>query len=224
VGEVVNDLGKWPVLIAAGPDLSPEKAMEILVATTQWGVLLDLHDWKREWSIAVMEILGMTQDPEFHGMVDPDSVIRFHERIGLEPLNYVGNQQIVAPGEETGEGWLTTGGAVGSRGTYLLAKRPRLADVHREWALLADRFPELTMSVQLLEVDHEPEPSQLRDLHAGWRLEGGKLSGLPSGDLVADFHLMTPEESYERVMRARRGRGTDPELIRAAVKRLESAA
>lgn len=216
--------GKWPVLVVAGDDVTPEQAAEIIVATTIWDLTLTFQGADLEWSAKTAAAMGVFREDLESSFVDRDSIDRFFERIGFEQVEYAHNDRILPPQGEASNGWLSLDGRVGTCGTYFASKWPRPEDVDAEWRRIAARFPYLNLRAQLLEIDFVPEPYEFRRVLKGWRVKDGEMSFLESDRLVQWAMLPTTEEQMARIRAAALFKGTDPELVRAAVSRLEESA
>lgn len=151
-------LPKWPAFTVIGEDVTQVQAAEILIRTD-----IHLPDFEyagnsRELRSRLSEIFRVPiHDDIFKKPVDERfdimqphwaAVHRLKKRLGILPLDYLVNAQIVSSYIGGPHGWVNWAGQVFSTGDNI-GKWPSVEEVAKEWACIAKAFPFLDLKCQL---------------------------------------------------------------------------
>ncbi|MEU0937655.1 hypothetical protein [Embleya sp. NPDC005971] len=195
------DLTKWPLLLVDGNDVTPEQADEILIRTAN-PYYLRTND--REWDRQVGDVLG--REVRGHGLAELVAAI---ERMRTIPLEYLYNSRISSSWVGGPHGWCDWDGRIGCC-TYNIGKWPSFEQVTDEWTLIAQAFPYLKLTAQLV------ADEGTGDLVAEWRVADGRVEvrnpqeRIPGNALVDIGAFLRP--GYER--------GVDIDRLRSALARV----
>lgn len=206
---VERELPKWPVLTVVGENVSPELGREICVRTTLLPTILPWEGQGDAWGKIVGKAYGVEGDS-----LDCDEEDRLAQELGSLRLEYLGNDRVTASRFEIPSGWCNWDGTIGTTGTYGDAKWPSLKGLNSEVTLIAQTWPELTMTMQLstyksAETFDEYHPFLTWDIQHGCAV----LRREP-GEALCPVEL--PGEDIRKVT-ADMTRGTDAETLRQAV-------
>lgn len=140
---VGRTLGKWPRLLVAGAPVTAEQADEVLIRTNCWHLATNDRDFEK----VVAELAGISIGD--HGMVDWRSVRRFEQRHQVLDLRYLQNSRVCSAWVGGAHGWLEWDGTVGCS-TWNIGRWPEASRVTRDWMLIAQAFPFLELTAQLV--------------------------------------------------------------------------
>lgn len=234
----MRDLTKWPRLLVRGVTVSEEQADEILIRTC---VPAYLNGNDRQWGMAVRRVMGLQDDEAPRELYETG---RHEERIawlkekwafndarsqelGLLGLDYLYTSQIASSWIGGPHGWCDWNGRIFCN-TYNIGKWPSTEEVTEEWTDIAEAFPFLDLTAQLIsnEGGYEDHPGEL----AGqWRVKDGAVTHEP--EPVKQIVPLPTEEEYEHALkwavadiangRPDRERGVRLERLVQAVDRVE---
>lgn len=233
---------KWPRLLVVGKPVTREQANEIIVRTTR---LYYIGTNDSEWECLVQEAFGLRPELELTHADYRDDVtheqrlakINVRERhveerqvaLGTLDLHYLGCGERVASCYVDGpHGWCDWDGRVGTA-TYNVGKWPTAEEIDSDLRALAEAFPFLRMTVQLLsERYYEDIPnndgygSYVHDETAPvtWTVADGEVTYViePLPPVVAPVEFTV---DFTRWSDLHRERGTSIERLREAVAQVE---
>lgn len=207
---MTRELGKWPRLVIVGEPVTPEQASVILIRTQVYG----LSGWDdREWKCRAEKALGLPDSCVFKlYQHDPEGVNAiWHdeddawERLGCLRLNYLWNDRIVN-GATHGQGWCTWDGRIGDTRWNVGGKWPEIGEVTEEWRLIAEAFPFLRLSCQVVA---DLGADGYGGVAAQWHVADGLVRQVDIGPLLAEveedpWHDGVPERdiTLEQLNRA----------------------
>ncbi len=139
-------LRKWPAMVVVGQSVTKEQAMEILIRTDDFGFSTNDQDFKEQ----VRKLIYAT--PE-------DTYQTFVKKYGLLDLEYLHNERICSCWIGGPKGWCSWSGHIGCN-NYNIGKWPSIEEVYNEWVLIAQTFPYLDLTCQLLDGETSEENSQ----------------------------------------------------------------
>lgn len=143
-------LPKWPALLVQGDCVTPEQAAEILIRTDAYfpDFLGAGNDRKlgEQLSLACgwIQPYEARHKPEYYEGLD-----KAREAAGVLNLEYLSNRRIVSSWIGGPHGWCNWDGTIGCD-NYNIGKWPSIEEVEHEWALIAEAFPFLSLTSQLL--------------------------------------------------------------------------
>lgn len=160
--EQVPDYVKWPRLLVVGEDVTREQANEIIVRTTP---LYYIGTNDKEWECLVQEAFGLRPELELtHEDYRDDVTIEQRlakikildehvktraDALGTLSLHYLSSDQIASCYVDGPHGWCDWDGKI-SCSTYNIGKWPTPEEVHSDVTEIAEAFPFLNMTVQVL--------------------------------------------------------------------------
>lgn len=213
---VQRELPKWPILTVIGENVSPELGREICVRTTPLSQILPWGGDKTPWGDVVGKAYGVEDGSMGHDEED---------RLGLElaplRLEYLGNDRVTASRFELPSGWCNWDGTIGTTGTHGDAKWPSLEGLNREVTLIAQAWPELTMTMQLSSYKSAATYDEYHPFLT-WDIEHGCaiLRRDPGKALcLVELPIPMPEEVTNETEQ-----GTDAETLRRAVAEVKKRA
>jgi hypothetical protein len=230
----MRDLTKWPLLLVRGESVTREQANEILIRTCVPGYL-NVND--KEWSVLVQRILGLRNEddpPQELWSEDrrDERIAWFKERwdfnraradqLGILNLGYLYTSRIASSWIGGPHGWCDWDGTIASS-NYNIGKWPSTSDVTEEWTEIAEAFPYLDLTAQLISKEGEG------DLVGEWRVKDGAVTHNPepierlyeAGGMTDDdikwaaVGIMTRNSGFER--------GVSPERLTEAVSQVEES-
>ena len=145
------ELTKWPRLIVVGENVTRQQASEILIRTNQWWLGTNDLQFKR----SVFALAGIKWDGN-RFVPDSCSLHAFERKIRMLDLQYLENNQIASAWIGGPHGWCDWNGYIGCS-NYNIGKWPSVEDVHHEWNLIAEAFPYLRLTAQLIPNEGESE-------------------------------------------------------------------
>jgi hypothetical protein len=208
---VERELPKWPTLQVAGQNVSPELGREICLRTTDPGRLLPSRS--EAWGQAVCAAYGVPLG-DHNDWLPYEERERLREELGILDLEYLGNDRVTATRFELPSGWCNWDGSIGTHGTDLDAKWPKLDDLNQELALIARTWPELAMTVQLSSYK-DSERFEERWPILTWVVEDGRVELLPQPGFrlwPVNMPVVEPEGITEETER-----GVDIGTLRQAI-------
>ena len=217
----MTDLTKWPRLIVVGEKVTGEQANEILVRTFHWHYFsTNDHEWER----MVANLVGAPPDyheatikngmssEDWHALQD-EFLATMHEL----DLAYLYNERIMSSWIGGPHGWCDWDGTIGTS-EYNIGKWPSIQDVTEDWKEIAEAFPFLTLTSQLVPDEGDAEMSVVR-----FEIAEGTVSVIEKEEPL----LRQPEElDLERMLntvRHRNGeRGVDFQRLAEAVRQVRN--
>lgn len=196
--EQVHDYVKWPRLLVVGEPVTQEQANEIIVRTTPLHYIGTNDD---AWAWQVKEALGLRLELDLtHDDYRPEvsieqrlaklSVLDAHidarkAALGTLDLYYLGNGEQIASCYFAGpHGWCAWDGQIGAS-SYNIGKWPTPEEVHSDVVEIAEAFPFLTMTVQVLGDHYVPDSTGSDDAYGSyvadetapvtWHIKGGQV-------------------------------------------------
>lgn len=215
---------KWPRLLVVGEPVTEEQADHILIRTAYPHPFSNDHGWEATIDKLYAEF-GMPPEPGFtapaedrhHWYTDVDN---WQKQVGILDLSYLHNHRIASAWLGGPYGWCDWSGAIGCS-TWNIGKWPSTEDVTSDWTMIADAFPFLDLTAQLVEEEGEGE------LCGQWWVEGGRVryDDHPRQRIAEPAGL--DEEtvlSVVRVPASVRERGVTVDRLRLALSRVVEAA
>ena len=198
-------LTKWPRLVVAGESVTEKQANEILIRTDS----MRWHTNDRDWSRTVSQITGVPQldwqvkrDVQDIGSV-LEAQVEARHRLGYIDLQYLSNHRIASTWIGGPHGWCRWDGKIGSS-KYNVGKWPKVEEVDDEWSAIAEAFPYLELSAQL--VTNEGYGF----IAAQWDVSNGEAQQVVPGPLLSKLEEYQMTGQYTE-------RGVSPERLREAV-------
>lgn len=153
-------LPKWPALLVEGEMVSSDQAAEIIIRTGQWPVMTN----DREWEDIIAKHSGCT--PSYRNMDYSlpheqrvakyeeweESYYEFKGKYKILDLQYMNNNRIASCWVGGAHGWCNWDGDIGST-DYNIGKWPTAEAVFADWKAIAEAFPYLDLTAQLLNVE-----------------------------------------------------------------------
>lgn len=139
-------LGKYPLMIIRGDDVTYEQADEIIVRTNNWG--LDSLD--ADWTDLVYRTAGIEMGTL--NLPHPLDLDRFNKTYRVLDLEHTQTYRIMTRSILGPHGWCDWDGKI----EYQLpvgGKWPEMHDLVSEWNVIAHTFPFLNMKVQFTDQD-----------------------------------------------------------------------
>ncbi|MFI0934644.1 hypothetical protein ACH4RG_23340 [Streptomyces sp. NPDC021019] len=205
------ELTKWPRLLVAGSPVTPEQADEILVRTANL-YLLDGND--KEWTHLVYRALGLA--PGRYANATTESIQAVTEELDVLPLTWLYTSRIASSWIGGPHGWCDWDGCIGAS-TYNIGKWPEHESVLADWSTIAEAFPFLDLTAQLLADEGEGATV------AQWRVREGRATEEQPGDLVATTEQLSPGAFLSRFFMPGGERGVTEERLTAAIERVRKA-
>lgn len=174
------DLTKWPRLLVTGPPVTEEQADDILVRTC---VPAYLTGNDRDWAAQILAVLGFRDDtPPQHLYAEGKNDKRLawcrerwahndkrSEELGILGLEYLYTSRIASAWIGGPHGWCDWDGTIGCS-DYNIGKWPSVEDVTDEWKDIAEAFPYLRLTAQV--VTHEGNG----EVAAQWAVANGTVT------------------------------------------------
>jgi hypothetical protein len=228
------DLTKWPLLLVDGQSVTPEQADEILIRTCV-PEYLDGND--TAWAATVYEILRWPRDnwharPELRGQESTrlawlraqwDAQNARREELGIVGLEYLYTSRIASSWFGGPHGWCDWNGRIFSN-NYNIGKWPSSGEITDEWTEIAQMFPFLDLTSQLITDEGAGE------LAGEWRVKDGEVTY--NADPTERLSMRTDAEAQGEMEKAARDlamwvstreRGVSEDRLRQAVARVEAA-
>lgn len=200
----MTDLTKWPLLLVTGEPVTEVQANEILIRTDDW--MLMTND--KSWATTVAEIAGAKLGPHGFGI---ENDRKFRQGLGVLDLHYLSNSRIASSWIGGPKGWCDWDGTIGTS-NYNLGKWPTVEDVEEDWITIAEAFPFLDLSAQLI-----PDEGEAGYAAVEWRIENGTVESVtPAG------FLRRPTDPQLTALFTRHGeRGVSPARLRVALQQVK---
>lgn len=157
-------LPKWPALVVVGDNIEPDEAAEVLIRTD-----LNCPDFEHAGNDvshrrSMAQLFGIRPPKDHHGWTDDEDRTRyFRERwaaldklkgeMGILPLNYMHNHQIISAYIGGPHGWCAWDGTIGCNG-YNIGKWPDVEDVAKDLEMITKAFSFLDLRAQLFDDEH----------------------------------------------------------------------
>lgn len=179
-GNIVDELTKWPRLLVSGVQVTPEQANEILIRTC---VPEYLAGNDRQWDEIVGRILRMPLRDDWHEIQElRDSPqkrldwlrLRWAEKdarveeLGILGLEYLYTSRIASSYLGGPHGWCDWNGNIWTD-SYNIGKWPETETLTEEWGRIAEAFPYLDLTAQVVTDEGAGE------LAGEWRVKDGEV-------------------------------------------------
>ena len=145
----LTELTKWPRLIVVGENVTREQANEILVRTNNWA-WFTAND--KEWEGMVRNLVGAPMDfmeAKEQGVDFWAEQKSFIAKMRMLDLEYLNNSRVMSSWIGGPHGWCDWDGTIGTS-EYNIGKWPSIDDVLEEWTTIANAFPYLKLTSQLV--------------------------------------------------------------------------
>lgn len=189
----MNDLPKWPQLVVTGVSVSPDRASEIIIRTSNFHFFSN----DLEFENRLHAVIDRTFDWSFnsgHRLLDNrarvQSVQEYFSDFLLD-LDYLANDRIVSAWIGGSHGWIDWDGTVGCC-NYNIGKWPSVTGVELEWEAIAAAFGDLDLCCQLMsgEAGEDNQPVVEYRIKDG----GVKLITNPTARLLSNVEYLNPIE------------------------------
>jgi hypothetical protein len=196
-----------------GRSVSPEQADEILVRTAIWALMCS-ND--KSWERIIAEVAGISVGE--YGYYDSESLRRFEQRHGVLDLRYLYNERIACAWINGPKGWCDWDGEIGCS-TWNIGKWPTVEAVTDDWTTIAEAFPFLTLTAQLV-----PEEGEAAAPAVEWSVSDGLVAMNPEPTrILRPVEQFDIEEAAYKIKYDRfRERGVDRERLQQAVNRVRA--
>ncbi|WTW95451.1 hypothetical protein OG216_19610 [Streptomycetaceae bacterium NBC_01309] len=208
-----DDLTKWPRLLVTGSSVTPQQTEEILIRTANL-LLLDGND--KAWTQTVYGALRLAPAP--NGNATTKSIRATAEDLGVLPLRLLYTSRIASTWIGGPHGWCNWDGTIGCA-NYNIGEWPARETVLRDWELIADAFPYLDLTAQLL----ADEGQDGAPVVAQWRVADGRVAEESPGPRITEPVELTEQDLLTRTLFRGGERGVPAAMLYAAVDRLRAA-
>lgn len=227
----MTELTKWPLLLVSGAPVTPEQANEILIRTCMPSYLPG-ND--RAWDEIISRILRMPLRDDWHEI--PELRDDFQKRmawlkerwalrdaraeeLGILPMEYLYTSRISSSFIGGPHGWCDWSGNIFAD-SYNIGKWPEAVEITDEWSQIAEAFPFLDLTAQLITDEGAGE------LAGEWRVKEGTVTYNP--DPTEQIRRETDGEDFMKSAVAGlfsfgRERGVSPERLTQAVTQVEAS-
>lgn len=156
----VFHLPKWPALLVEGELVSSDQAAEIIIRTGQWPVMTNDRKWEdiiAKHSGSMPSYRNMDYSlPHEQRVAKYEAWAKAHEefkeKYKILDLNFLQNCRVASAWVGGAHGWCNWDGDIGST-DYNIGKWPTAEAVFSEWKTIAEAFPYLDLTAQLLNVE-----------------------------------------------------------------------
>lgn len=223
------ELPKWPELLVTGKRITLEQADKVIVRTAwlhglgcnddRWTkTVFDAFKVKRTAPEPIRRTYWTHRWPRTN--VDFNEWDRVAEELGVLDLNYLTNDQITSTSTDGPHGWVHWDGTIGTGRGCLLGKWPEVGEVHEEWSRIAQAFPFLDLTAQLVTNRYSREDGMVEPL-VTWTVANGAVEmHSEPGPLIRPLAEDLPtDEAVARMMKPRAECGTSEKRLRQAVNR-----
>ena len=144
---MTKTLPKWPCILVHGESVTPEQAAEIIIRTDPWWFSSNNAEVEGRYRIRA----GLAAKRGY-GSEDLARQTAQELRFRVLPLEYLNNEQIMSTWVHGVHGWCHWDGTI-SAGSFNIGKWPSIAEVYAEWTIIAEAFPFLNLTCQLLDCE-----------------------------------------------------------------------
>ncbi len=168
---------KWPRLLVVGEPVTEAQADEILIRTDSWYLGGNDREWERTLHEVAAEF-GWPPEPDRRTSAAYARIAQYraaHEwqrALGILELGYLHNARIASSWVGGPHGWCDWSGRIGCS-TFNVGKWPSSDEITDDWQAIAEAFPYLDLTAQL--VDDEGEGT----LAGQWRVKNGAVEHDP---------------------------------------------
>ena len=191
-------LPKWPALVVVGDDIEPGEAAEVIIRTDPNCPDFEYAGNDKGHRNRMSALFGIEPARDHHGWTDDHDRVRYYRErhaamdklrneMGILPLNYMHNHQIISAYVGGPHGWCDWNGRIGCNG-YNIGKWPDVEDVARDLEMITKAFSFLDLRVQLFSGEHCEDTLEPR-VH--FIAHGGDVTVRPSNGVV----LEVPDET-----------------------------
>lgn len=159
-------LPKWPAFLVTGKKVTEDQAIEILFRTQPF-VSTNDDAFLEYVKDSIRRKLGDRFVPDY-----PYSIFPREAFDNIREVYFIGNHRIAASYIGGPHGWCDWDGTIFSNSTNI-GKWPSVEGVYREWSVVAEAFPFLSLRCQLLDGEWVEEGE--RKALVEFRVEGGKV-------------------------------------------------
>lgn len=164
-------LPKWPALVVVGDDIEPGEAAEVLIRTDMNCPDFEYAGNDKGHRERMAGLFGIEPTRDHHGWTDEHDRIRYYRErhaaidklrgeMGILPLNYLHNHQIISAYIGGPHGWCDWNGRIGCNG-YNIGKWPDVEDVAKDLEIITKAFSFLDLRAQLFDDEHHNVPNPL---------------------------------------------------------------
>lgn len=190
------DLPKWPALLVVGKPVTREQAMEIIIRTDNLFFSSNDRSFNKQLNEYFYD-LEITDDSYGGDRVaiakklkvqenDYNAIWKYREEKESEvnPLNlaYLGNEQIVSSWIGGPHGWCDWNGNIGTR-NYNIGKWPSVEEVYKDWVQIAEAFPFLELTSQLLNCEAGDDDT-INQAVVEFRIKNGEVEMIEPTELI----------------------------------------
>lgn len=187
-------LPKWPALAVVGKAVTPKQAYEILIRTDNLYFSSNDREFDKQLNETLFDIeipkagydtandaiavkLGL-DIKDSSGLSDKWQRIEEYKQPFLDAikpvsLSYLANHRIVSSWIGGPHGWCDWQGNIGCR-NYNIGKYPSVQEVYEEWKAIAEAFPFLELTCQLMSHEAGPEDGIDKPL-VEYRVSNGRV-------------------------------------------------
>lgn len=185
-------LPKWPGLLVVGKNVTEEQAKEILIRTDGFWLSSNDREFDRALNFAIYEIScdgwNLTEEiQKEHGLEWQEAwnwKEKKTEKYHLLDLNYLNNSRIVSSWVGGPHGWCDWKGNIGTA-NYNIGKWPSIQEVYDDWVKIAEAFPFLDLTAQLLDSEIYIEENTPKPV-VEFRILNGKVEMTESETLITE--------------------------------------
>lgn len=154
-------LPKWPCLIVVGKPITRDQAKSVLIRTDPLNFVTNDHVFANElfelvYGVKSKETLHHSSlysyfitENGYNWQSIQKCEDRVKKELGIIPLNYMHNRQIVSSWVGGAHGWCKWSGLIFTN-NYNIGKWPSVESVYNDWCEIAKAFPFLDLKSQLL--------------------------------------------------------------------------
>lgn len=222
------DLPKWPALLVVGKPVSREQAMEIIIRTDD--LYFSSNDRKFDkqlnecfYDVEIVDELygGCNRAIAKKLNVEENNYSEIYQyqenkqsEVASLNLSYLGNSQIVSSWIGGPHGWCDWNGNIGTR-NYNIGKWPSVEEVYNDWVQIAEAFPFLELTSQLLNCEAGDDDT-INQAVIEFRIKNGEVEMVNPTELIsiAEFG---DADMYKRFSDPYAERGCTIEKFREAV-------
>lgn len=229
-------LPKWPALAVVGKPVTQEQAMEILIRTDDLYFSSNDSEFNNDLNEALFDIRISSSDHDSLRKaicrkldINPEgnvwNEIQEYKKSFLEPiehldLEYLRNQRIASCWIGGPHGWCDWDGNIGSR-NYNIGKYPSVQEVYNDWKQIAEAFPFLELTCQLMGHEAGPEDGVDQPL-VEFRVKAGKVKMVQPKSPIT-YTAFGSADIASRFLNPRAERGCTIELFRSALEHTKNS-
>lgn len=185
---------KWPLCIITGEPVTPAQAEQIILRTTTY---LSTND--RDWERTAHRLLGLHHWEDITDEIrnTPGALRKLfqadddaRDRLGMLRLGYLYQARISSMHIDGFHGWCDWDGTI--RSTDSIGKWPSENEVTEDWAMIAEAFPYLDITSQVVSLAYSEKSYTAMPLPKGrvwgtWHIKGGGVTFDPEATTLMDL-------------------------------------